>query len=182
MQCISPLLVSCIRLIKVFILSICVFHRSEQSKEISKPPMQDQKLSLPIYEKKKLCDFCGDIFTNFAMHKCNKNFITRIKCTLCPRVLSGKDGLKRHMETIHSERPFICETCGKSYGTKKGLRAHIKRIHIKNKTVKYQCDKCDKMYISKTGLIIHDRNTHTGKGILIIKCMKLDSAKHNLHS
>ena len=77
------------------------------------------------------------------------------KCLFCPKILSNRGNMKRHMTLIHEEaieRPFICNICSKSFRQKHHLNDHA-LIHTGEKP--FACDSCGKRFIQKRFLNNH---------------------------
>lgn len=58
---------------------------------------------------------------------------SKVACPVCSKMLSNKNNLKTHIQTIHEKKlPFICpyENCGKQYPNKSRFNVHV-RTHVR---------------------------------------------------
>ena len=84
------------------------------------------------------------------------------ECTLCPKVLSNRAALKRHLtthSTANSNTEYVCPICHMSYPNQNILSNHLKTAH-KNGSGKtpesmFICTKCGKNFREKD-----DFNSH----------------------
>lgn len=51
------------------------------------------------------------------------------KCEYCGKVLSTRNGLRKHIRTHTGEKPFKCNLCYRSYTYKFCLRRHVRNKH-----------------------------------------------------
>ena len=88
-------------------------------------------------------------------------------CPHCEKSITGKAGLRIHIQTIHEKRrDFMCAECGKAFTQKGALDLHIKGIHRNpEKAAGYSCPKCDKVWTSERGRQLHMEKTHNEKYI-----------------
>lgn len=80
------------------------------------------------------------------------------RCPICPKQFTKKALLNRHFG-IHSstDRPFVCEQCGKNFFHSSSFQAHIK---VHNDERSYMCSICMKSFRSQSHLNRHVK-THT---------------------
>ncbi|XP_030747667.1 zinc finger protein 883-like [Sitophilus oryzae] len=82
------------------------------------------------------CEICGRKFTfekSFkrhlsCIHKVGKDM--SVECSVCKKVISNRQTLKKHMRTHTSEKAFSCETCGKGFSLNTYLIRHQK-VHLR---------------------------------------------------
>ena len=61
------------------------------------------------------------------------NRILDFECSYCGKCFSRKDGLKRHIDTVHFNiRPYKCNKCDATFKLPENLRYHLKAIHGEN--------------------------------------------------
>ena len=80
-------------------------------------------------ENKFKCPECEEIFSRWKvvllhLWKCHSIDIELFSCTLCDYKSSKSELLKFHMETHSSERPCLCDLCGKGFKNMKQMRNH----------------------------------------------------------
>lgn len=77
-------------------------------------------------------------------------------CPICSKLFSTKALLNRHfgIHSADSQRPHICEVCGRTYFHYSSFRAHMK-IHTDVRD--YSCSQCDKTFRSQSHLNRHLR-------------------------
>ena len=81
-------------------------------------------------------------------------------CDQCGRVFNWKGTLKRHVTNVHLDlRAFSCEHCGCCFKQKGNLNAHVKSMH---ENMKFFCKECDQIFNHKSNLNGHIRRTHWG--------------------
>ncbi|XP_031628847.1 zinc finger protein 62 homolog [Contarinia nasturtii] len=82
-------------------------------------------------------------------NKCNE-------CNICGKMLSSKDGLKKHISITHSAPGhFPCEICPNLVFTRKdSLRKHNQMKHDPN-TVKFKCNFCQNVFLHELSLEKH---------------------------
>ncbi|CRL04848.1 CLUMA_CG017901, isoform A [Clunio marinus] len=82
-----------------------------------------------------------------------------IKCEQCKMIFKKKHFYNKHLEKVHNNPSFICETCGKISHSRLQWRSHL-RNH--DQTLKYACnyEGCEKAFRVKHHLTNHLRS-HT---------------------
>jgi len=126
-------------------------------------------------ENKFKCPECEEIFSRWKvvllhLWKCHSIDIELFSCTLCDYKSSKSELLKFHMETHSSERPCLCDLCGKGFKNMKQMRNHrdlhstgnVKRNTARPKVRTYLCNFCGHNTTSQSSLKIHLRQ-HTGE-------------------
>ncbi|XP_038068484.1 zinc finger protein ZFAT-like isoform X2 [Patiria miniata] len=90
------------------------------------------------------CPVCGKLFRYRAQlkvhektHEDEKNF----KCNLCQYSSHTKQGLKRHVDTVHVGTRLKCPTCDFETTSSTYLLAHRKKQHMDSEV--FQCTQCD---------------------------------------
>lgn len=118
------------------------------------------------------CDRCGygastKESLNLHMRSVHLEPVVRkFACNLCDSVLSSQFSMREHMAATHgTERPYVCERCGKDFPTKVRLQSHI-RVHLFGSQLsmsqrRYGCDLCGKDFKKKQTLRDH-LAVHTG--------------------
>lgn len=118
------------------------------------------------------CDRCGysaptrEALTFHMRSVHHENRTCRYPCDMCSSVLSSKFSLREHLAATHgTERPYVCERCGKDFPTKVRLQSHI-RTHLFGSQLsisekRYGCDLCGKEFKKKQTLRDH-LAVHTG--------------------
>lgn len=80
------------------------------------------------------------------------------ECTQCGMKFRQKDGLKRHENAKHTNKPttpYPCDVCGKILQSKYSLKFHMEKHTAKRETLK--CDLCEKILHSEKALNKHKR-------------------------
>lgn len=80
------------------------------------------------------------------------------QCGLCGMNFRQKDGLKRHENAKHTNKPatpYPCDVCGKILQTKYSLKFHMGKHTTKRESLK--CDLCDKILYTEKALKAHKR-------------------------
>lgn len=134
---------------------------------------------------------------NFVCKKCPKRFGAKknliehesvhlpahlkktIPCPYCKKLFRTTRMVSVHIAFVHtSQRPFVCEECGKLFATSSCLNQHH-ITHIKERS--YQCDQCDKKFKSlahlKKHIDIHNEDSH-----VCPDCGKKLNTKRNLRA
>lgn len=111
-----------------------------------------------------VCEVCGRTYkkkNSYKRHiaRSHLGLTTKAQCSVCQRVLSSKEHLRRHMLTHTDERNWVCSTCGKCFLSKTYLTEHS-RIHLGIRP--YKCEICEKCFTQRGSLTIHKRS-HTGE-------------------
>lgn len=112
------------------------------------------------------CDRCGYRAStkeslNLHMRSVHlENLVRKFACNQCDSVLSSQFALREHLAASHgTERPYVCERCGKDFPTKVRLQSHI-RVHLFGSQLsmsqrRYGCDLCGKDFKKKQTLRDH---------------------------
>ncbi|XP_014229950.1 zinc finger protein 182-like [Trichogramma pretiosum] len=79
--------------------------------------------------------------------------IRSYECGIRHKSYSRKDTLKSHIITHNRSKLLECHICHKSFGRKGNLRTHINAVHIGSKP--FECETCHKSFVFKSGLKIH---------------------------
>ncbi|XP_005110708.1 zinc finger protein 619 [Aplysia californica] len=86
-------------------------------------------------------------------------------CPICHKVFNRLRYIRRHQSSHHTERPHLCDACGKSFKTKATLVAH-RRSH---KTKSYHCPQCS--FVSNNSAAIHHhRQLHPNGSVVCDIC------------
>ena len=73
--------------------------------------------------------------------------VIKYKCPLCEKVLSRKDHLKTHIDSVH-HRPHRCRYCNERFPTEADLNIHI-TVHNQN------CPYCSEVFTMRDELLEH---------------------------
>ena len=103
------------------------------------------------------CEFCGEVFKGLKKHLertgCGGDVPLKkekIPCPFCPKEMSGRDQLKRHIKTIHDtkSKDKLCPDCDYSTYSNHNLRLHIGSMHGGPRMEKKSCPQCQKSVIN----------------------------------
>lgn len=83
---------------------------------------------------------------------------SKFPCDQCKKILSSAAHLKKHINTTHCVKDFICDYDGKHFNSKDKLRLHI-YIHRKHYRVQCGVQGCNKEYTTNQSMRKHLR-TH----------------------
>ena len=97
--------------------------------------------------------------------------ISSFSCSLCKKILSTEEILKRHLVTVHGENNFECHKCGKKYSRNNHYIRHLRDVHsIESKTnlnyaaiefiYKFNCDLCEQRFKRQETLQRHIKSKH----------------------
>lgn len=76
-----------------------------------------------------------------------------LKCDICAKVLTTKNGLKHHRAAHTGDgRTVACEKCTKTYGSKQALSLHVLADH---EHFRYACE-CGKVFVYEKNLTAHE--------------------------
>jgi len=82
------------------------------------------------------------------------------QCEECPYTTEKKQSLHNHKRTMHMNREFFCDICGKNYASGASLYVH-KKSHDPN-FKKFKCKLCPAKFAYSSGLTYH-MAVHTGE-------------------
>ncbi|XP_026849221.1 transcription factor grauzone [Drosophila persimilis] len=124
----------------------------------------------------------------FSCQPCRKNFLNRNsqvmhmlrfhseqqelvhECSICEARFAKKFLLTMHLKGHKgTERPEVCDTCGKTFRTKFELSAHVKRMHAADFTP-IICDICGTHFRSKANFLIHKKALHPDGPVAEVQC------------
>lgn len=102
-------------------------------------------------------------------------------CPRCKMTFSTFGNLKRHYRITHSsDKPFMCDACGKSFKTNDTLKNHAK-THDREANLKYNCKFCGKGFFKQRGVLLHETvHTPGAMGCMCDICGKSFRLKTNL--
>uniref|UniRef100_A0A6P7F2K6 Gastrula zinc finger protein XlCGF52.1-like n=1 Tax=Diabrotica virgifera virgifera TaxID=50390 RepID=A0A6P7F2K6_DIAVI len=110
------------------------------------------------------CKICGQEFLDKDMlDHVQFHYFSTIKCDECNMNCANIHTYREHLADAHkdypaSERPHICDICGKSFLTFYNLNKHKKMTHQKLRP--FECEQCQRKFSSKFALRTHERQ-HT---------------------
>ena len=91
-----------------------------------------------------------------------KQIPTKIFCNFndeCGAQFNQKQGLKRHIDTIHLKlKPHKCTDCSSAFNQKKQLQYHMNGVHLKIKP--FKCDECPSAFSSWSNRKNHVKWVH----------------------
>lgn len=117
------------------------------------------------FELKFTCTVCGKAFKKDShrrrhektVHKSADLSDTIYPCPFCEKKFQKAPNVKTHIKVVHStEKPYICEECGKAFKTIGALKEH-KYTHTEE--CPFQCSSCDKTFKNRARLKTHE-DTH----------------------
>ena len=97
-----------------------------------------------------------------ALNHHKVNLGKKFQCPKCEYRTTRKDALQSHMKTHTSEKPYLCDRCGKSFKTKQKLMLHLDHYlsHEDRKARRkkpFKCCHCRKLYKLERFLKIHEK-------------------------
>ncbi|XP_061398018.1 zinc finger protein 572 [Musca vetustissima] len=81
-------------------------------------------------------------------------------CPQCPKRFKRSQDMKWHLKTHSSEKPNICDICGKGFALKYVLTQHRRSHEVLEKN--FTCTTCGRSYLFEKSLRLHER-IHSGK-------------------
>nr|XP_040049537.1 zinc finger protein 335-like isoform X1 [Gasterosteus aculeatus aculeatus]XP_040049538.1 zinc finger protein 335-like isoform X1 [Gasterosteus aculeatus aculeatus] len=117
------------------------------------------------------CDYTSvykkDVIRHTAVHKKDKKRKTELVpkvseflCPVCRRVYPMQKRLTQHMKTHSSEKPHMCDKCGKSFKKRYTFKMHL-LTHIQSLgDSKFKCEFCDYTCDNKK-LLLNHQLSHT---------------------
>ena len=85
-----------------------------------------------------------------------------VKCTVCPKTLSDKRSLRRHMQVVHKHyvqtNKFVCDECAFANEKNVELEAHMNQQH--NSTRPRYCLYCNQFYTDSLKFMEHMNKNH----------------------
>ncbi|XP_062854809.1 zinc finger protein 335-like [Trichomycterus rosablanca] len=121
--------------------------------------------------KCEVCDYSSvykkDVIRHSAVHNKERRRKTEVTpkvsefpCPICHRVYPMQKRLTQHMKTHSSEKPHMCDKCGKSFKKRYTFKMHL-LTHIQNcGNSLFKCEFCDLTCSDKKQLLNHQL-THT---------------------
>ncbi|KAK4876594.1 hypothetical protein RN001_009100 [Aquatica leii] len=123
-------------------------------------------------EKKQFrCFECGIKFSiwricSLHLWKCHKVDLGLFTCPMCSVFKASSAGrLLTHMATHNTEKPFLCNVCGKNFKQHTELRNHQVLVHkevndVPEWTAQQQCETCKKFFANSKSLKKHIQSVH----------------------
>ncbi|MCG3223038.1 MAG: C2H2-type zinc finger protein [Candidatus Heimdallarchaeota archaeon] len=85
--------------------------------------------------------------------------IDEFKCDSCGKHFTRKDGLTRHIKTVHNkEKMHKCPKCGLAFSRKDMVNRHVRDVHLKIKN--HVCKECGMKFAHKAHLERHFKSAH----------------------
>lgn len=190
-----PKNIRCILCYKKFRTENALFEHIEESITDHEPVQCDickniyrSKKKLIIHIKKKhavplICHICGCEKSNIYSMKMHvqrheKNY--EVFCDICNKGFYNNCEVRNHKFYSHTDkdtnRPFVCQYCGRTYRSNNYLKIHTKIAHVEAEEYKrkrYKCDLCNFDTHLLKCLTLH-KQTHTGENLIpCLYCKKL---------
>ncbi|XP_028309002.1 zinc finger protein 335 isoform X2 [Gouania willdenowi] len=114
------------------------------------------------------CDYSSvykkDVLRHSAVHSKDKQrkaeLASEFPCPVCHKVYPMQKRLTQHMKTHSSEKPHMCDKCGKSFKKRYTFKMHL-LTHIQSLGEnKFKCEYCDYMCDNKK-LLLNHQLSHT---------------------
>lgn len=111
-------------------------------------------------KKRYACSMCSKTFarkSRWSEHEMQHAGLRQFECQQCDKKYTTQQGLKTHMEDVHSDNlPYVCDKCGKGFSKEGRLRHHYS-MHIESRN--FVCGVCSKGFKTQAHLNLH-ANTH----------------------
>ncbi|MEQ2280812.1 hypothetical protein AMECASPLE_023793 [Ameca splendens] len=120
--------------------------------------------------KCEMCDYSSvykkDVLRHSAVHSKEKKRkkelapkVLEFPCPVCGKVYPMQKRLTQHMKTHSSEKPHMCDKCGKSFKKRYTFKMHL-LTHIQSLGDKFKCEFCDYSCENKK-LLLNHQLSHT---------------------
>ena len=90
---------------------------------------------------------------NASVKPTEKQQKSKVSCTACSKMFTGKSNMQAHYRSKHEGREFACEQCGKKLVSAYARRNHIRAIH--EGKISLACKICNKTFSYEQGLAKH---------------------------
>ena len=92
-------------------------------------------------ERKQKCVICSRSFRSkisleYHTQTYHDSSMLTFKCSVCEKILSTQQILKRHIQTVQEKQTFECDKCGKKFHKKKLLQETSQRSSFNRAQVK----------------------------------------------
>ncbi|CAB3387528.1 Hypothetical predicted protein [Cloeon dipterum] len=128
-----------------------------------------------VLKKEHSCEVCGKQFENHSTLMFHRKIhfpdSRTEKCEVCGWSTYSKGNLKKHMATHATERPYVCDECGKRFTEKFILQKH-REVHRPDRQV-FKCHLCEKTFSTQHSLKNHVKRH---QGLLNYECDLCDAA------
>ena len=137
------------------------FHIANFPRHVADCPKQSRKRGSYKYSSgPHICDICG------GSYKCWNNFLNHQRrhtgdlffCETCGKGSTSKSGLREHMKTHLTAKPFKCDECGRRFKSEALVESH-KVTH--RDVYPHQCEKCGKEFRQRQALRTHNLMYHS---------------------
>ena len=136
---------------------IFVFQNRSKRKEDQTKIMEGNKDFVngsPFRCLSAVCDRQFDSANELVYHQLNAGHFDGKYCALCNRSYAENCKLKRHLESIHGNKIFRCQSCDVTFNREDSLRRHEISIHNRGK-----CRYCGELFFD-AGLLKEHQQLH----------------------
>ena len=158
------------------------FHLSQRRKAETFAKKSKEVRSTPSGELSP-CSACGLLFSQSMMKDHLRSHAKISKCVDCGKQYRNPARLKEHRLAVHMNWKMTCpiQSCGRIFTKRSNLKKHIQTIHTEREP--YQCNQCEKTFAFKGDLQVHIKGAHEGKKAPCSICGKefLRSSERNRH-
>lgn len=133
-----------------------------------------QKAASKTKKSKFPCDQCKKILSSAAHLKKHNNTTHRLRDYVCDydgKHFNTKDKLRLHIYIHRKHFRVHCEVCSKEYTTNQSMRKHL-RTHFEH----HQCDACGKTFKHKRLLLNHVSAIHSDDPTISCKCKLIEAS------
>ncbi|KAL8591879.1 hypothetical protein ACOMHN_044375 [Nucella lapillus] len=126
----------------------------------------EQHLQKPCPDLETVCEVCGVTLKSGKFLKAHmRTHVQSDKpfvCQVCGRAFRWRGNLTDHLRIHSNDKPFTCNVCGVKYVQSGSLRRHIERRHNPNRPRPFICDMCGEARYDRYQFAKH-MMIHTGE-------------------